>query len=603
MRRSFFLLFLLICSAVSWANDVTFRVDAASTVVAGEQFRVEYIVNDDGRDFRVEEFVGLEVLMGPSQSSSMSTQVINGKVTSETSKTFTFILLAEKPGNFSLPAATVKVDGRQYMTEAKSIKVLPEGERGNTQQGGSSTGIGKNDLMVRLTLSKTKVYEGEGITATVKLMTLNNQVQIQNAELPTFDGFTVQEVKLPEQKSFELEHYNNKNYYAVDLAKYILFPQRTGAFMIKPATLDLAVRVRTQQRMRSIFDDFFEGYQQVSKRVVSASPSVDVLPLPAGKPAGFSGGVGEFTIKTSVDKQEIKANEALIYRIEIAGKGNIKYVKDPAVNFHSDFEVYDPKTDVISNATAAGVTGKKVIEYTIIPRHAGAYEIDPIQFSFFDLKSKTYKTLTTPEYTIEVARGETNDQGVSSSVSNFTSTQKEDLKVLANDIRYLLPIDVSMLSKSSMPFWGSWSYWVVYFISFTVFVFLLVIYRKRIKEQANVAFVRNKKANKVATKRLKTAATYLKSHQKEPFYEEMLKAIWGYLADKLGIETSSLTRENVEQVLTKKQVPSELIINFMEILSACEFARYAPAQDDQAMDNLYDRTVKAIGDLENSISK
>ncbi len=601
MRRSFFLLFCLVCSAVSWANDVTFRVNAASSVVAGEQFRVEYIVNDDGRDFRVGEFVGLEVLMGPSQSSSMSTQVVNGKVTSETAKTFTFILLAENPGEYSIPSASVKVDGRQYMTDAKPIKVLPQGERAQSQGETASNGLGKNDLMVRLALSKTKVYEGEAITATVKLMTLNNQVQIQNAAMPTFDGFTVQEVKLPEQKSFDLEHYNNKNYYAVELAQYILFPQRTGEFKIKPATLDLAVQVRTQQRMRSIFDDFFEGYQQVNKRVVSASPTIEVMPLPAGKPVGFSGGVGDFTIQTSLSKQEVKANEALTYRIEIAGKGNIKYIKDPAVEFHSDFEVYDPKVDVVVNATAAGVTGKKTIEYTIIPRHAGDFQIDPIQFSFFDLKTKSYKTLSTPAYAIQVQRGEASDQGASSSVSNYNTIQKEDLKVLANDIRYLLPVKEALLSKTNTPFWGTLSYWMIYVVSLLLSVLLLVVYRKRIKEQANVAFVRNKKANKVATKRLKSAAIYLKSHQKEPFYEEMLKAIWGYLADKLGIETSELTRENVEQSLAQKQVPAALISHFMDLLSACEFARYAPAQDDQAMDDLYESTVKAIGDLENSI--
>ena len=603
--RIFITQMLLMIAVVVTASDVTFKVNAPNTVAAGQQFRVEYVVNDDGRDFRAEEFVGLDVLMGPSTSSSMSTQIINGRTSSQTSKTFTFIVSAPAEGSFKIPGATVKVDGRQYTTSPRTIKVLPQGETAGTNGGGSNAavGLGKDDILVRLILSKSNVYEGEGITATVKLMTLNSQIQVPNTSLPSFEGFAVQEVKLPENKSLELENYNGKNYYAVNVAQWVLFPQRTGEIKIDPVTFDLLVSVRSERRMRSIFDDFFEGYQQVNRRVKSSPVTVKVKALPAGKPSNFSGGVGQYDVKSSISATEIDANEALTYKIDLTGTGNIKFAKDPAVDFPEGFEVYDPQTDVNINASSAGVKGEKTIEYTIIPRVSGDFEIPAVQFSYFDVKTNKYITDSTESYTVKVARGQNSGDATGGVVSSYNTPMKEDLKVLGNDIRYLSVVNAKDLQKDKSFFLGSLTYWLSYIVSFLIFAIFFVVYRKQIKENANVAHVRNKKANKVATKRLKVAAACLKNHQREQYYEEILKAVWGYLADKLTISTSELTRDNVQTQLLDKGVDSALVDRFMNIISDCEFARYAPSQSDSAMGDLYDQTVKAIGDLENSIGK
>ncbi len=603
--RIFITQMLLMVAVMVSASDVTFKVNAPNSVVAGQQFRVEYVVNSDGRDFRAEEFVGLDVLMGPSTSSSMSTQIVNGSMTSQTSKTFTFIVSAPAEGSYKIPGATVKVDRRQYTSSPRDIKVLPQGETAAADGGGnnSAVGLGKDDILVRLILSKSNVYEGEGITATIKLMTLNSQIQVANSSIPSFDGFAVQEVKLPEDKSFELENYNGKNYYSVVVAQRVLFPQRSGEIKIDPVSFDLLVSVRSERRMRSIFDDFFEGYQQVNRRVKSAPITVKVNPLPAGKPSNFSGGVGQYSVKTSISSTDIAADEALTYKIDLTGTGNIKYVKDPSVEFPEGFEVYDPKTDVNINATSAGVKGKKTIEYTIIPRVSGDYEIPAVEFSYFDVKSKQYITDKTEAYTVKVARGKNSENTGGGVVSNYNPAIKKDLKVLGNDIRYLSALNAKDLQKEESFFFGSVAYWLSYIISFLIFAIFFVIYRKQIKENANVAQVRNKKANKVATKRLKVAAACLKNHQKEQYYEEILKAVWGYLADKLTISTSELNRDNVQTQLLDKGVDAALVDRFMSIISDCEFARYAPSQSDSAMGDLYDQTVKAIGDLENTIGK
>lgn len=604
MKKCFFIFLTLFICIVGFANNINFRASAPGSVVVGQQFRVEYTVNGDGRDFRTGDFTGLEVLMGPSTSSSMSTQIINGKVSSETSKTFTYILLASSEGTYNIPAATVKVDGRQYASNALSVKVLPADKASQAQGGAGSvaqgSGIGPKDLMVRMQLSKTKVYESEAIVATVKLLTVNGQIQVQDAKFPNFDGFTVQEIELPEQKSFELEHLNGRNYYGVVLKQYLLFPQRAGKIEIAPVSLDLLVPVRTERKMRSIFDDFFEGYQNVNKTVASSRQTVDVSALPFGKPASFLGGVGDFKMTSSITTKELKANEALTLKVVISGNGNLKYIKDPELKLPADFEAFDPKVDLNIKATSAGVTGSKTIEYTMIPRYAGDFEIPAVEFSYFDLKTKAYKTLSTPPYAIKVAKGESTASA--GGVTNFSATSQENVKLLGSDIRFIKTGNLNLRKQEDF-FYGSIVYWLSYLIPFLLFVIFFIIYRKQVQENRNLALMRTKKANKVAAKRLKMASKYLKEHQKEGFYDEMLKAVWGYLSDKLNIPLSELTRDNVESELTTRGVNEELIGQFMHIVSTCEFARYAPVQSDAAMDELYEETVSAIGKMENEIRK
>lgn len=605
MKKYFFILVTLFsCLSIS-AKDVVFRASAPNSVVMGQQFRVEYTVNGDGKDFRASDFEGFDVLMGPSTSSSRSTQVINGKVSSETSKTYTYILMGSKVGDFSIPAATVKVDGGQYTSNALTVKVLPQdkaSEAGAAQQSGNTqgSGVGANDVMVRMSLSKTKVYEGEAILATIRLFTINPQVQLQDAKFPSFDGFTVQEIELPQEKSLELEHVNGRNYYAVTMKQYLLYPQRSGNIEIGTTSLDLLIPVKVDKKMRSIFDDFFDNYQNVNKTVTSQKQSVESMPLPFGKPASYTGGVGEFKMSSSISTNELKANEALTLKLVISGNGNLKFTKDPEVVVPADFEVFDPKVDLNVKASAAGVTGSKTIEYTFIPRYAGDFEIAPVEFSYFDVKSKSYKTLSSPAYKIKVLKGAGGENNAN--VSNFSTANQENVKLLGNDIRFIKSGNLN-LRKDTRYFMGSIGYYLSYILPLILFIVFFVIYRKQVRENANIALMKTKKANKVASKRLKLAAKYLKTHEKEPFYEEVLKAVMGYLSDKLNLPLSVLNRDNVEAELKSHNVDPALITEFMEIVSTCEFARYAPVASDEAMDKLYDSTVQAIGKMENVIRK
>ena len=350
--------------------------------------------------------------------------------------------------------------------------------------------------------------------------------------------------------------------------------------------------------MRSIFDDFFDSYQDVKKVITSSPASVTVKPLPAGKPASFSGAVGNFTMNASINSDRVKANEAVTIKLKLTGNGNVKLIKNPEVVFPNDFEIYDPKVETDIKTTAAGVSGSKTIEYYAIPRYAGDFEIPAIEFSYFDTKSLSYKTLKAGPYKLHVEKGDGN--AASPVINNFG--EKESLKYIGQDIRYLKINDVRFVSKDDV-FFGSFLYVLCYLIPSILFVVFFFIYRKQVKENANIALVRTKKANKMAVKRLKNAGKLLKANDKEAFYEEVLRALWGYLSDKLNIPQSNLTKDNVEAELIKYGVDESLINEFMRILNTCEFARYAPAQSSDAMDNLYELTADAIGKMENTIKK
>ena len=605
MKRYYSILLLFFITITAFADNVSFKATAPASVVLGQQFRIEFKVNGDGKEFRAGDIVGLDILMGPTTSTSSSYSIINGKSTSETSKTFTYVVVAKEEGTASVSPATVKVNGRQYSSNSLSIKVLPKDQSqnsGNTQSSVSeeSSGIGAKDLLCQMTLSKTSVYEGEPVLATIKLLTTNPRTQIVDFKAPAFDGFTVQEIDLADNKSYELEHVNGKNYYAVVLKQYLLFPQRPGKIEVAPTTMVLSVPVRTQRQMRSIFDDFFDNYQQVEKSVTSSKYTVNVEALPFGKPASFYGGIGDFKISSSLSTKELKANEALTLKLTISGNGNLRYIKDPELKTPADFEVFDPKIDLNIKTTASGVTGSKTIEYTMIPRYGGDYTIPAIEFSYFDLKTQSYKTLSTQPYEITVEKSAIPESATN--MANFSNTNKENVKFLGSDIRFIKTGNYN-LRREYIFYFGTVSYWLYYLVPFVLALIFFVIYRKQIKENANVVRLKNKNANKVALKRLKLAGKYLKEQKRTEFHEEMLKAIWGYLSDKLNIPTSQLTKGNIEEKLSQLGVDHELVSNFINIIEECEFARYAPAQAGDSMDKTYNDTIAAIGKMENAIKK
>ena len=607
MMRKVILFFILISTVIgAWADGITFTANAPEVVVSGDQFRLSYTINSQKvRDFRAPNIQGFEVLMGPSRSTQSSTQINNGNVTSTSSITFTYILMAGKEGTYKIPGATIVADGDNYTSNSVEIKVLPPDQSAGSSNGSSSNSsrnqansgkITDKELFITATASKTNVYEQEAILLTFKVYTQVNLTQL-HGDTPDLKGFHTQEVELPQQKTFSLEHYNGRNYNTTIWQQFVLFPQRSGKLEIPSVTFEGTV----SQRVASAdpFDAFFNGgnYVNINKKLVTPKLTIDVKELPEGKPANFSGGVGEFTLSSSINTQELKTNDAVTIKLVISGTGNMKLINTPEVGFPQDFEIYDPKVENKFNLTRNGLAGNKVIEYLAIPRHAGTYTIPPIEFSYFDLKSQSYKTLKTDAYTLNVAKGEGNSEQV---VSNFIS--KEDLKVLGQDIRYIKTGETRLAKKDDY-FFGSMNYYLWYLIPLVLFITFMVIYRKQAMENANVAKVRTKKANKVATKRMKNAGKLLAEKKSEAFYDEVLKALWGYISDKLSMPVSQLSKDNIEDELQKHQVADELIKEFINNLNECEFARYAPGNQDEKMDKIYSSAIDVISKMENSIKR
>lgn len=604
--KKIILLFIGIITTIGVMADekISFTADAPEVVVSGDQFRLTFTINSQKiRDFRAPNIQDFEVLMGPSRSQQSSTQIINGQVTSTSSITFTYILMADKEGTYTIPGATVMVNGNTHTSNSVKIKVLPpdqdagQGNKSSSRNQVAGSKITDKELFITATASKTNVYEQEAFLLTYKVYTQVNLTNL-HGDTPDLKGFHTQEVELPRQKTFSLEHYNGKNYSTTIWQQFVLFPQQSGKLEIPSITFDATVA----QMVASAdpFDAFFNGgsnYVNINKKLVTPKITINVKELPEGKPANFSGGVGEFTLSSSISTQELKTNDAVTIKLVISGSGNMKLINTPEVGFPQDFEIYDPKVDNKFNLTRDGLAGSKVIEYLAIPRHAGDYTIPPIEFSYFDLKSQSYKTLKTEPYSLKVAKGEGNSDQV---VANFTN--KEDLKVLGKDIRYIKTGKTNLQPKDNY-FFGTIGYYLWYIIPLVLFITFMIIYRKQAIENANVAKVRTKKANKVATKRMKNAGKLLAEKKQEAFYDEVLKALWGYISDKLNIPVSQLSKDNIEEKLNEYGVTSELVTDFINTLNECEFARYAPGNQNEAMDKVYASALDVISKMENSIKR
>ena len=596
MKKIYLALLTLLLTGITYAQDVTFTAEAPQTVIQGEQFALKYILSGEGSDLRIPPLPEFEILMGPSVSKSTNISIINGKTERQYSVTYTYILLPQKEGTYTIPSATVKIKGANYTSNELKIKVLPPDTKANTQNNATSA-IDDKGIFVRLILSKTNVYEQEGILATLKLYTVYN-AGLESINFPEFEGFLVQEIEQPQNQQWSMENYNGRNYKTVILKQAILYPQHSGEITIGSGRYDAIVQVRNQQNIRSFFDDFFDTFQQIRKVIISAPVTVKVKPLPSGKPATFAGAVGNFTMTTTISSKTVKANEAVTIKVDITGQGNMKLLKVPEVQFPNDFEIYDPKIENNIKTTEAGVSGTKKIEYYAIPRYPGEFEIPPVEFSYFDLKTNTYKTLKSEPFHITVEKGENTGNPVV--MNNYAN--KEEVKILGNDIRYLKTKNITY-QKQGNHFFGTPIYWATYLILTLLAATLITLFRKQAKENSNFALQRTKKANKVATKRLKIAQQMLKNHKNEEFYEELHKALWGYISDKLNIPFADLTKDNIEQELRNFGVEEQLINEFINILNTCEFARFAPTAGKEGKTELYEKASQAISKMENTIKR
>ena len=611
MKKILSILFICNMALTALAQDVEFKASAPAQVIVGKPFQLTYSVNQRAKDLRAPEFTDFDYIAGPYTSQSSSTSFVNGKRTSSFTLTYTYTLIANQEGTFTIPPATIKVDGEQYTSNGVRISVLPPDQPANTSaasqprnnntnatsQPRENSNVTEGNIFMRTLVSKTKVHEQEAILLSYKLYFAGVDVAqlTNNTRLPEFKGFLKQELEMGEIQT-ELEHYNGRNYQTAVLYRTLLFPQRSGDITIDPAQFEALLRVQNRAQVRSIFDDFFNSYTTATKALTSPGVTIHVSALPAGKPRGFSGGVGQFNISSAISSTDLQANEAVTLTLTIQGAGNMKLLKTPAVDWPEGFEVYDPKvTNNFRNSTS-GVSGTKTIEYLAIPRAGGTYTIPPISFSYYDTQADDYKTLTTPEYTLHIARS-ADEEAKAAVVNNFV--QKEDIQQLGSDIRYIYANELPefKIRKSTVTF-GTLAFWLCYLIPALLSALLFIIFRKKIKENADVTRVRYKKANKVAQRRLKTAEQLLKVDNKTAFFEEIERAAWIYLSDRLSIPTAQLNKENIAQILAAKGVSEALIKDVLHVLSTAEFARYAPTSD-HAMQDIYNDTTKIINQLEN----
>ena len=609
MKRIFLttLLFLIFLGTVS-ADEITFVAQAPKSVVVNQQFRLTFKVNKANvKEPTIPDLSDFNILTGPHRSTQQSYQSINGKMTKEETVTFTYILLAEKEGEFKIPAASVMVDGKKYSSNPLRVKVLPPDQNSSAQsQGGgsysqsgssSATNISDEDLFVKATLSMGKVYEQEAVLLTYKVYSTVNLTNLSNPT-PDLKGFHIQEVQLPREKHFDLEHYNGRNYQTLIWRQFVLFPQQSGELEIPSLTFEGVVAVQSRRNLDP-FEMMFNGgpsYFEVKKNLSSNKLTLDVKKLPADRPVGFSGGVGQFSISSSISAQEAKTNEELTLKVKVKGIGNMKLVGNPIIDFPSEFEVYDPIINNNFSLKTNGFSGEKVYEYVVTPRASGSYTIPAARFIYFDPLSDSYKTIESESYTVTVEKGK--EQALPAA----TYVGKETSKVLASDIRHIKLGDVKKQGGKSV-FFASTAYCLLYIIPLLLFVAYIIVYRKRVVENANISLVRTKKANKVAVKRLKIAKRLLSEGKKNEFYDEILKTLWGYMSDKMNIPVSQLSKDNVANELEKRGADSALIKDLNEVLNEAEFARYAPGDASQAMDKVYSMAMDVIDKMENSIKK
>ncbi len=614
-RFLFYLLFVITCFSKVYAEDVKFYVSAPSSVGSGQQFAVTFTVNAAASNLKAPSFKGFSVLSGPNQSSSSSMQIINGRMSQSVSFAFTYYLQAGNEGSYTISPAKITVEGKTYETESFTIKVVKtsanagnqqqqqQQQQSRQQQGNQAGGtISDKDVFIRANVSNASPYQGEQIIVTYKFYTCLNASPYPYDKLASNKGFWSEDITKQGERFVQYKEFiNGKQYIVAEIRKVALFPQESGKLTIKPFEIDAIVQVQAQKRRTNtnfdFFDDFFSSpVQNVRKTLKSNEIVINVKALPtANKPEDFTGAVGNFTFRSDIDKTELKANDAVNLKFTISGRGNIKLIDKLNIVFPTDFETYDPKINDNINTSENGVSGTKTFDYLIIPRNQGVYTIKPVTFTYFDLNKGKYITLSSPEYTLKVAKGDGKQNNVA-----MTSVNQEEIKYIGSDIEHIKTKPMS-LNKTGEHFFLSDLFFIISVIPFLLFVTALIFRRKHIKLRSNIALLKNRKATKVANKRLKKAKNYLVSKEKDKFYIEISQALWGYISDKFSIPMSDLSMDSVKEALGRQNVSDEIISNFIKTLNNCEFARFAPGDESLTMDKIYKEASDIISKTENEL--
>lgn len=616
MKKLFCIVAFLLTAIFQMSAQNVIRVEAPDVVAVNEQFNVTFIIEGEKSpsDFQWSSGDDFQLVWGPQKGSSSSIQIINGKRSSSHQTTFTYILIPKATGTFQLPAATALLSGDRISSTQASIQVVSDGasssqssgKNGGKSSGGgqtSSTGSGEissNDLFMRLSLSRTEVVIGEPITATLKIYQRANVVGFENAKFPTFNGFWSQETYVPNNIEFKRESLDDKIYNTAVLRTYVLIPQQSGTITIDPAELVCLVNIRTApSTSNSLFDSFFQDeYRTIRKRVTTPAVKVKVNPLPAGQPASFGGGVGNFGISARLTTDNLKTHDAASLIITVSGRGNVALLEEPKVNFPPDFEVYDTKTTENTDKSNGGTSGSKSFEYPFIPRSHGDFTIDPVEYSYYDVNAGKYVTLRTEPLHVKVAKGKGGDSTPVTTVNS--GVERKDVKSLADDIRFIFTGKPG-LSGSGSFFVGSVFFWILLALMILGATSVYLAFRKVAAMRADVAGTKNRRATKMAQKRLKLAGEYLDKSLYTAFYEELHKALIGFVSDKLNMDMSEISKDNIASALTEGGVSEEQTKAFTDLLDACEFARYSPDGGNEAMRSHYDAALKVISSIDSGL--
>lgn len=601
VRTIILAMILLLPDLYAGGQDISVVADYPEVVTVGQQFNVSWTINSGGGEFTEPSFTEFYKLMGPQTSYSSSTQIINGKISRETTYTYVYYLQALKEGKFTIPPATFTIKNKTYHSDSLRIEVVgSNAARQNIQAAGSNNtneqvDENNDNIFVNLILDKKEVFMGEHIVATVKIYSRVDISGINEIKFPGFEGFLKTDLSTPPLTALKRESVNGKIYGTGVVQQFLLYPQIPGEINIDPVQISVLIQQKTGQS-DPFFGDFFSTYTTVPKAFFSKALKVKVNPLPGIKPSDFSGIVGKAALSATLNKDSVNVNDAVNLKLVISGSGNLKLANAPEMKLPADLEVYDPKiTDDLKNGMS-GTTGQKTFEYLLIPRHYGDFTIPPVSYSYFNLSTRQYENLKTPELHFYARKG--NDQNAGITV--YGGVSKEDVKYLGKDIRFIKS-DPGILKKSGNIFSSKRSFYSIYAFALILFLVILFVRREHIRRNADLSSVRNRKAGKVAGKRLKEAEKCLKEKQPDKFYEEILKAIWGYLSDKLNIPVSELTRNSAVNSLTEKGIPEADITSLSSILDTCEYARFAPSSSAAEAEIIYEVASGFIRLVENSI--
>ncbi|MCK9626059.1 MAG: BatD family protein [Bacteroidales bacterium] len=603
MKHKLLFVLLLFNTFVCFGQN-SFTVDAPKVVSLDETFRIVFTADAKISNFNWPGSNDFTIAWGPQTGSMHNTQIINGKRTSTFQETYTYLLQPKAEGKFTLPAATATIDKKEYTCRSLTIEVVkgssasPQSNNPNSDEPQStvSTNISKEDVFLKLSLNKTNVVKGEPIIATLKLYSKVDISGFENIKFPTFNGFWSKETESPQNIEFERENVGGEIYSVALLRKYMLIPQQTGTITIDPSEMICQLRLRTPETSapKSVFDDFFDSYQTVRKRITSSAVKVNVNHLPANAPASFAGGAGDFKMSTRFSKEGILSHDAASLIVTITGRGNISLLEAPKITFPPDFEVYDIKTT--ENISADGTNGTKTFEFPFIPRSYGEFKIDPIEYSFYDISKGKYITLNSGILNLKVGKGEEVAQGGVA----LSGINKQSVKNLSDDIRFISTGSANLRKIGSF-FVGSILFFVILGI-IVIFYFVAVrILNIRALRRKDIAGSKNRKANMIARTRLKIAGSYLKQNLNSAYYDELHKAVLGYISDKLTIPVADLSKDKIREVLSEKETSAELIESLISLIDSCEYARYAPDAGHEAMENHYNEAVRVISELEGKV--